>query len=94
MGLLLGSTVVLMRRFDPEPPPCRPWPHRATVLGVVPVMLQRMLSSAGAVTRPHDTSSLRIVASSGSALPGLLATEWMDRFGDNLYNLYGSTEVG
>ena len=34
------------------------------------------------------------MASSGSALPGRLATEWMDRTGDNLYNLYGSTEVG
>jgi fatty-acyl-CoA synthase len=55
-------------------------------------MLQRMLSS-GAVDR-HDVSSLRVVASSGSALPGHLATEWMDRAGDNLYNLYGSTEVG
>ena len=34
-----------------------------------------------------------MVAASGSALPGDLATEWMDEFGDNLYNLYGSTEV-
>jgi fatty-acyl-CoA synthase len=30
---------------------------------------------------------------SGSALPGPLAEKWMDHFGDNLYNLYGSTEV-
>ena len=34
-----------------------------------------------------------MVASSGSALPGDLALEWMDRFGDHLYNMYGSTEV-
>jgi acyl-coenzyme A synthetase/AMP-(fatty) acid ligase len=33
------------------------------------------------------------VAASGSALPGDLATDWMDAFGDNLYNTYGSTEV-
>ncbi|MET0817793.1 MAG: AMP-binding protein, partial [Solirubrobacteraceae bacterium] len=38
-------------------------------------------------------SSLRIVASSGSALPGELAERFMDEFGDILYNLYGSTEV-
>ena len=31
--------------------------------------------------------------SSGSALPGDLAIDWMDRFGDHLYNIYGSTEV-
>jgi acyl-coenzyme A synthetase/AMP-(fatty) acid ligase len=46
------------------------------------------------VRRRYDTSSLRIVPLSGSALPAGLATRWMDEFGDNLYNLYGSTEVG
>ena len=34
-----------------------------------------------------------MTAASGSALPGDLALDWMDRFGDNLYNIYGSTEV-
>ena len=34
-----------------------------------------------------------MTAASGSALPGDLALEWMDTFGDNLYNIYGSTEV-
>jgi fatty-acyl-CoA synthase len=34
-----------------------------------------------------------VTAVSGSALPGELATQWMDEFGDNIYNLYGSTEV-
>jgi fatty-acyl-CoA synthase len=34
-----------------------------------------------------------VTAASGSALPGPLATRWMDTFGENLYNLYGSTEV-
>jgi acyl-CoA synthetase (AMP-forming)/AMP-acid ligase II len=41
----------------------------------------------------YDTSSLRVVASSGSALSGALVTEFMDTFGDILYNFYGSTEV-
>ncbi len=30
---------------------------------------------------------------SGSALPGSQSDRWMDHFGENLYNLYGSTEV-
>ena len=38
-------------------------------------------------------SCLKVVGASGSALPGDLANQWMDEFGDNLYNLYGSTEV-
>jgi fatty-acyl-CoA synthase len=36
---------------------------------------------------------VKIVAASGSALPGDLGTQWMDQFGDTLYNIYGSTEV-
>ncbi len=44
--------------------------------------------------RPSTTSpAFAWSAASGSALPGELATRWMDGFGDNLYNLYGSTEV-
>jgi len=34
-----------------------------------------------------------VIAVSGSALPGELATRAMDVFGDVVYNLYGSTEV-
>src|SRR4029077_11852574 len=30
---------------------------------------------------------------SGSALPGDLPAKWMNEFGGNLYNLYGSTEA-
>ncbi len=36
---------------------------------------------------------MKIIAASGSALPGELAIRAMDTFGDVLYNLYGSTEV-
>src|SRR5690606_11520638 len=59
----------------------------------VPVMLQRIIDLPTTVTDGIDVSSLEIVFCSGSALPGSLAIEWMDRFGDNLYNMYGSTEV-
>jgi acyl-CoA synthetase (AMP-forming)/AMP-acid ligase II len=36
---------------------------------------------------------VRAVPVSGSALPGSMSDRWMDHFGENLYNLYGSTEV-
>jgi acyl-coenzyme A synthetase/AMP-(fatty) acid ligase len=45
------------------------------------------------VRAEHDTTSLRYAAVSGSALPGRLAPDFMDVFGDIVYNLYGSTEV-
>lgn len=86
----LGGTVVLRRSFDPELVAADVEAHGASVLAVVPVMLHRILQS----DPPFDLSSLRIVASSGSALPGELAARWLERYGLNLYNLYGSTEVG
>jgi len=92
LAMLLGSTVVLRRKFDPEECLRVVEEYRCDGLIVIPVMLQRMLQLAPA-QRAGDYSSLGVVASSGSALPGDLATEWMDTFGDNLYNTYGSTEV-
>lgn len=93
LGTPLASTFVLRRRFDPEGTLRAVARHRTTALVVVPVMLQRILELPDEVLDRHDTSSLRIIAVSGSALPGPLATRVMDRFGDVLYNLYGSTEV-
>lgn len=93
LGLILGTTYVLTRRFDPEATLRAIAEHRCTSLAVVPIMMQRMLALPDDVKRKYDLSSLRITAASGSALPGHLATEWMDTFGDNLYNFYGSTEV-
>ncbi len=87
-----ASTAVLVRRFTPDATLDAVEARRANVLAVVPVMLQRMLASDGFDQR--DLSTLDVVASSGSALPAHVALAWMDRAGDNLYNLYGSTEVG
>jgi acyl-CoA synthetase (AMP-forming)/AMP-acid ligase II len=93
MSLPTASTMVLRRRFDEEETLRAVQDHRAQVLAVVPVMLQRILRLPDETLGAYDLSSLRITSASGSALPGELATEWMDRFGDNVYNLYGSTEV-
>ncbi len=93
MSLPTASTIVLRRRFDPEGTLAAAQEHRAQVLAVVPVMLQRILQLPEETLASYDLSSLRITSLSGSALPGELALAWMDRFGDSVYNLYGSTEV-
>ena len=93
MALMLGSTIVLQRGFDPGESLAAAARHGATALVVVPVMLQRMVDLPEAALAGVDLSRLRIIAASGSALPGELAIRAMDRFGDTLYNLYGSTEV-
>ncbi len=93
LGLPLGSTYVLRRRFKPEGALQAVSEHETDALAVVPVMLQRIMELPDETRSKYDLSSLRVTAASGSALPGELATRWMDSFGDNLYNLYGSTEV-
>jgi acyl-CoA synthetase (AMP-forming)/AMP-acid ligase II len=93
LSLPTAATMVLRPRFDPEDTLRAVAEHRARVLAVVPVMMQRILALPEEVKRRYDLSSLEVTAASGSALPGELATKWMDEFGDNLYNLYGSTEV-
>jgi acyl-CoA synthetase (AMP-forming)/AMP-acid ligase II len=93
IGLPTASTLVLRRRFDPEETLRAVQDNRAQALAVVPVMVQRILQLPEQTLAKYDLSSLRITAISGSALPGEMALEWMDRFGDTVYNLYGSTEV-
>ncbi len=93
LAMLLGSTVVLHRRFDPETCLRTTQDEQCDSLVVIPVMLQRMMALPEETLRRYDLSRVRVVASSGSALPGDLATDWMDHFGENLYNIYGSTEV-
>jgi len=83
----LRATIVLRRRFDAAATLRDIARHRCTALFAVPVMLQRLLEV------PHGPTRLRVVAVSGSALPGGLATRFMDAYGDVLYNLYGSTEA-
>ncbi len=93
LALALSSTLVLRRRFHAEDTLRAIDEHGVTALVVVPVMLQRILERGPKVVRRYDSGSLRVIASSGSVLPGELATRVMDTFGDVLYNLYGSTEV-
>jgi acyl-CoA synthetase (AMP-forming)/AMP-acid ligase II len=93
VGMPLCATLVLQRRFDAEECLRAVEESRCTVMFVVPVMLQRIMALPPEVRARYDTASLRIVVSSGSALPGALVTSFQDAFGDILYNFYGSTEV-
>jgi fatty-acyl-CoA synthase len=93
LGLGLSSTLVLRRKFDPDETLRATAAHRASALAAVPVMLQRILDLGQETIARYDLGALRVIAVSGSSLPGELATRIMDTFGEVLYNLYGSTEV-
>lgn len=91
-SLMLGAPMVIQRRFDPKQVLAMIEQHQVKTLVAVPVMLQRMLDAA--TGQQVSLSSLRAVLAAAAPLSAALSTRWMDRFGDKLYNLYGSTEVG
>ncbi|NUR50830.1 MAG: AMP-binding protein [Hamadaea sp.] len=88
IALGLRATLVLQRRFQPLSTIAALRDLDCQGLIAVPVMLQRLLEAT-----PTPGVTPRVVAVSGSALPGGLATRFMDAYGDCLYNLYGSTEA-
>ena len=90
MALSTASTLILRRRFNAATTLDLMAEHQLDILAVVPLMLRRILREErgdGGANRP------RLVLSSGNVLSGDLATEWMDHWGDHLYNIYGSTEA-
>jgi fatty-acyl-CoA synthase len=93
IGLGLTATIVTSPTFDAADALTLVDSNRAAVLVVVPTMLQRVCALPPQVLAAADPDSLRVIASSGSALPARLVTEVLDRFGPVLYNVYGSTEV-
>jgi len=88
----VGTSIVVTEAFDADATLALLEREDVTVLAVVPAILQRLLGAETLGTT--DLSTLRIVASSGSALPVPVVEDWLSRVGPNLYNLYGSTEVG
>src|SRR5574337_46664 len=93
VGLGLSASVVTAPEFDAAQTLSLISDNKARGLVVVPTMLRRICSLPPEQLARAGTDSLRIIASSGSALPGRLVTEVLDRFGPVLYNAYGSTEV-
>jgi fatty-acyl-CoA synthase len=93
VGVGLGSTQVIRRRFDPETTLKSLEEHHAGAMVMVPVMLQRTLELGEEKINEYDHSSLRIIFVSGSALPADVAKRALKAFGPVVYNLYGSTEI-
>jgi fatty-acyl-CoA synthase len=93
IAMMLGSTLVLRRRFKPANVLTDIEKHKVTAVVVVPVMLSRILDAFDGMERKPDLSSLRIVFVSGSQLGAELATRALKDLGPVIYNLYGSTEI-
>ncbi len=93
LGIALGDTLVVRRRFDPQETLESLARHRVRTLVAVPVMLQRLVELGPSARAGLDLSSLRIAFIAGSQLGADLCTRFTEAFGPVIYNLYGSTEI-
>ncbi|MFV8167132.1 long-chain-fatty-acid--CoA ligase FadD2 [Mycobacterium sp. 134] len=93
IAMMLGTTLVLRRRFKPATVLEDVEKHQVTAMVVVPVMLSRMLDHLEQMKPKPNLSSLRIVFVSGSQLGAELASRALKDLGPVIYNLYGSTEI-
>ena len=66
--------------------------YRVTVFSAVPRVYARMLAVEGA-EKKYDLSSLRFCVSGGEALPPAIYYQWQEKFGIELLDVIGSTEI-
>jgi fatty-acyl-CoA synthase len=91
---LLGSTAVVMDEFKAETFLQMVERYEVTTTAMVPTMMHRLMELPEETRHRYDTRSLRVVFSGGAPLPGPLAIDFMDAFGDVVFNFYGATETG
>ncbi len=93
-GLLGGSTLVLMPRFDAEGVLRLVQQHRATWLYLVPAMMSRIWRLPEDVRARYDLSSLETVWHLAAPCPPWLKEVWIDWVGGEvLMELYAGTEA-
>jgi fatty-acyl-CoA synthase len=91
---LLACPIVTRRKFDPEATLALVDRHRATGLAVVPVMFDRIMDLPDDVRSRYSGRSLRFATASGSRMRPDVVINFMDQFGDVIYNNYNATEAG
>ncbi|MBW2052957.1 MAG: AMP-binding protein [Deltaproteobacteria bacterium] len=93
-AFILGGTLVLMPRFDPQEFLENAARYKVTSAFVVPTILDSLLQVPGDITSRLDLSSLRALICGGAPLFPQIKLDILDRFGPVLYEFYGSTETG
>jgi len=94
-GLLAGSHVVGMSRFDAEECLRQIERHRVEFVTLVPTMMQRIWALPENVRKSYDLSSLKIVWHMGAPCPQWLKRAWIEWLGpERIFEAYGGTEGG
>lgn len=88
---LLDSTEIMVSRPSAEAVLDAAARYRAAVIVATPVVVRRLAQSGPG---GRDLTNLRGVLVSGAPIPPDVVTRFRHEFGELIYNLYGSTEVG
>jgi long-chain acyl-CoA synthetase len=94
-GLLhmVGGTVVLMSKFEPERYLELVETHRATHSQLVPTMFVRMLKLPAEVRERYDVSSLEVAVHAAAPCPVDVKQQMIDWWGPILHEYYAATEA-
>ena len=93
-GLTLGSTILLMPKFDAEDALRLVDAHSADWMYVVPTMMSRISRLPADVRAKYNVSSLKVVMHMAAPCPEWLKREWIDWLGGaTIWEVYAATEV-
>ena len=91
---VVGGTVVIMPKFDPEQALAQIERHRCTSTFMAPTLLKRIVDLPAPVQARYDVSSMRAIIVAAAPCPMRVKEGVMARFGPALYEFYGSSELG
>src|SRR5467141_3815556 len=91
---MVGGTVVVMRKFDPEEALRLVERHRCTTTFMAPTLLKRIVDLPADVGARYDVSSMRSLVIAAAPCPMRVKEQALAMFGPVLYEFYGSTELG
>jgi long-chain acyl-CoA synthetase len=91
---VIGGTVVVMPKFDPEQVLHLIQEHRVTSTFMAPTLIKRIVDLPESVRARYDVSSMRSLVVAAAPCPMRVKEAALAYFGPSLYEFYGSTELG
>jgi 2-aminobenzoate-CoA ligase len=87
-----GAAVSLIARFTPEAMFETVQNHKVTILSILPTAYRKMLQVPGA-EKKYDLNSLRICTGGGESLTAQTYHDWKSKFGQEIFEGLGTTEM-
>jgi len=91
---IVGATVVIMPKFDPERALEQIERHRCSSTFMAPTLLKRIMELPTSVRARYDVSSMRAIIMAAAPCPMSVKEAVVGYFGPTLYEFYGSSELG